>query len=99
MRGMSFGNSPIKKKLPIDKSKDFNVDRLIEEGEEKSNKKKNNGSGGSDAIVIPKNYKSPEESVIEKQKNSVKEGKCFINENGEKICYNALFDPKNVTKK
>ena len=26
MKGMSFGNSPAKKKLPIDRSKDFDLD-------------------------------------------------------------------------
>ena len=26
MKGMSFGNSPVNKKLPIDRSKDFDVD-------------------------------------------------------------------------
>mgnify|MGYP006892602783 CR=1 FL=1 len=26
MKGMDFGNSPIEKKLPIDRSKDFDVD-------------------------------------------------------------------------
>jgi hypothetical protein len=98
MKGMSFGNSPMKKKLPIDKSKDFDIDRMIEEREE-SNKKKSEERKGSEAIVIPKNYKSPKASVIEKQKKMVKEGQCFIDENGKKICYNPLFDPTNVTKK
>ena len=35
MKGMSFGNSPAKKKLPIDKNKSFDVDKIADADDEK----------------------------------------------------------------
>ena len=40
MKGMSFGNSPMKKKLPIDKSKDFDIDELLDDEKNLSEAKK-----------------------------------------------------------